>query len=228
MKKIEIILSSIIIFAAFIVLTQQHISQISFAQQDTQKKNVTTSLNTSSISTNQLSSKNVHFPLYAFTNDKKFETGISWNPKSILTNVPITFIIDFFSYPQNEPLHLWPYTFKLIQDGKEIYNTNGLTQIGSGIEKYVFSNSGKVQIRVENSQNSNSFTEYNAIVNKNPNATKNVIVNNENTSSPSYFGIITSYLLLNAVYAFIAAVVIILAILIIYIRRSRAKEEDYI
>ncbi len=228
MKKIKIILSSIIIFAAFIVITQQHISQISFAQQDKQKKDVTTSLNAQSTLNNQSNSKNEHFPLYAFTNDKKFETGISWSPKSLLTNEPITFIIDFFSYPQNEPLHLWPYTFKLIQDGKEIYNTNGLTQMGSGIEKYVFSSPGKVQIRIENSQNSNSFTEYNAIVNKNPKTSQNVIINNENTSSPSYFGIITSYLLLNAVYAFISAVIIILAILVIYIRRSRAKEEDYI
>ncbi len=228
MKKIKIILSSVIIFAAFIVITQQHISQISFAQQDKQKKDVTTSLNAQSTLNNQSNSKNEHFPLYAFTNDKKFETGISWSPKSLLTNEPITFIIDFFSYPQNEPLHLWPYTFKLIQDGKEIYNTNGLTQMGSGIEKYVFSSPGKVQIRIENSQNSNSFTEYNAIVNKNPKTSQNVIINNENTSSPSYFGIITSYLLLNAVYAFISAVIIILAILVIYIRRSRAKEEDYI
>ena len=222
MKKIKITLSFIIIFATFIVINQQHISQISYAQQDKQKKDVTTNLS------NQSNSKNIIFPLYTFSNDKKLETGISWSPKALLTNEPITFIIDFFSYPQNEPLHLWPYTFKITQDGKEIYNTNGLTQMGSGIEKFVFSSPGKVQIRIESSQNSNSFTEYNITVNKNPKSTHNVILNNENTASPSYFGIITSFLLLNAVYAFIAMVIIVLIIMIIYIRKIRVKDEDYV
>ena len=223
MKKIKIILSSIILFAAlFIVINQQHISQISFGQQDKQKKDGITNLS------NQSNSKNIKFPLYTFSNDKKLETGISWSPKDLLTNEPITFIIDFFNYPQNEPLHLWPYTFKIIQNGKEIYNTNGLTQMGSGIERFVFSSPGKIQIRIENSQNSNSFTEYNTIVNKNPNASQHMVVNNENTSSPSYLGIITSFLLLNAVYGFIATVIIVLIIMIIYIRKIRVKDEDYV
>ena len=56
--------------------------------------------------------------------------------------------------PENTKLHLWPYNFILIQNGKEIYRTTGITQIGSSVEKYAFSAPGNVTIKVENSQES--------------------------------------------------------------------------
>jgi plastocyanin len=91
---------------------------------------------------NQNGNKIGKFPLYNLTSDKKIEIGISWSPMSIKTNEPISFIIDAFKMPQNTVLHLWPYNFILIQNGKEIYRTNGHTEMGSSTEKYTFGNPG--------------------------------------------------------------------------------------
>ena len=96
------------------------------------------------------------FPIYNLTNDKKTEIGISWNPQVIKTNEPISFLIDFFKMPENTLLHLWPFNFALIQDGKEIYRTNGVTQVGASVERYSFNNPGNVTIKVENGQYSKS------------------------------------------------------------------------
>ena len=106
---------------------------------------------------NQNGNKIGKFPLYNLTSDKKYEIGISWNPLSIMTNEPITFIIDSFKMPQNTQLHLWPYNFILIQNGKEIYRTNGHTEMGSGVEKYIFNSPGSITIKIESSQDRHSF-----------------------------------------------------------------------
>ena len=62
--------------------------------------------------------------------------------------------------PENTLLHLWPYNFILIQNGKEIYKTTGIMQVRSSVERYVFNNPGKTIIKVENAQDPNSFVQY--------------------------------------------------------------------
>jgi plastocyanin len=127
---------------------------------------------------NQNGNKIGKFPLYNLTSDKKIEIGLSWSPMSIKTNEPISFIIDAFKMPENTVLHLWPYNFILIQNGKEIYRTNGHTGMGSSTEKYIFSSPGNLSIKIESSQDPRSVIEYNTIVYKNPNSSSSSATSN--------------------------------------------------
>lgn len=77
---------------------------------------------------------------------------------------------------------------------EEIYGTNGITQMGSSTEKYMFNTPGKVIIKIESSQDPRSFSQYSTIVYKNPNPSSSNNINNfQNVSSPSALGLITSY-----------------------------------
>lgn len=173
-----------------------------------------------SYAVDQYGNKIGKFPLYNLTKDKKLEIGLSWAPPSIKTNVPINFIIDTFKMPQNEPLHLWPYDFILIQNGKEIYRTNGITQMGSSTEKYVFNTPGKVIIKIESTQDPSSFMGYNTIVYKNPTSTFSNSNNNaQNTSKPSSFGLLNSLTLVYSVYAVIIGLPIALVVFVVLIKK---------
>ncbi len=156
------------------------------------------------------------FPLYGFDKGKKLETGLSWAPLSIKTNEPINFIMDFYKMPQNEPLHLWPYNFILIQNGKEIYRTNGITQLGSSIEKYVFNSAGKLVIKLENRQDPSSFVEYNTIVYKNPNLSS---FNNKIYNTKSAPGLLNSLTIIYSIYAVIIGIPLALFVFIILIKK---------
>jgi plastocyanin len=162
------------------------------------------------------------FPLYNLTSDKKIETGLSWSPMSIKTNEPISFIIDAFKMPENTVLHLWPYNFILIQNGKEIYRTNGHTEMGSSTEKYTFSNPGNLSIKIESSQDPRSVIEYNTIVYKNPNSLASSTSNNNMQNMPkssSSSGLINSLTLVYSVYAIIIGLPIALVIIVILIKK---------
>ncbi len=174
-----------------------------------------------SYAVNQNGSKIGKFPLYNLTVDKKIDIGISWNPASIITNEPVSFIIDFFKIPENTPLHLWPYNFILIQNGKEIYRTSGITQMGSSAEKYTFNSPGKLIIKIESSQDPRSFIEYNTIVYKNPNSFNNTnnIQSTPNSSSSS--GMINSLTLVYSVYAIIIGLPIALVVFVILIKKGK-------
>jgi plastocyanin len=172
-----------------------------------------------SYAVNQNGNKINKFPIYNLTTDKKYEIGISWSPLSIKTNEPINFIIDAFKMPQNEPLHLWPYNFVLIQNGKEIYKTNGITQLGSSVEKYIFDSPGKAIIKIESSQDPRSSIEYGTLVYKNLNsASSNSGGNIQNTKSSS-FGFINSLTLVYSVYVVIMGIPIALVVFIILIKK---------
>ena len=82
------------------------------------------------------------FPLYNFTDDSKVEIGLSWTPTSIITNESIHFIMDFFEYPANTRMHLWPYDFVILQNNNELFRTSGISQVGSYSQTYAFSSTG--------------------------------------------------------------------------------------
>ena len=171
---------------------------------------------------NQNGNKIGKFPLYNLTSDKKIEIGLSWSPMSIKTNEPISFIIDAFKMPENTVLHLWPYNFILIQNGKEIYRTNGHTEMGSSTEKYTFSNPGNLSIKIESSQDPRSVIEYNTIVYKNPNSLASSTSNNNMQNMPkssSSSGLINSLTLVYSVYAIIIGLPITLVIIVILIKK---------
>jgi plastocyanin len=171
---------------------------------------------------NQNGNKIGKFPLYNLTSDKKIEIGLSWSPISIKTNEPISFIIDAFKMPENTVLHLWSYNFILIQNGKEIYRTNGHTEMGSSTEKYTFSNPGNLSIKIESNQDPRSVIEYNTIVYKNPDSLASSTSNNHMQNMPkssSSSGLINSLTLVYSVYAIIIGLPIALVIIVILIKK---------
>ena len=108
------------------------------------------------------------FPLYNFTDDGKIEIGLSWTPSSITTNVPINFIMDFFEYPQNTRMHLWPYNFVVLQNNTEIYRTSDIAQVGSSSQTFAFNSTGPTIIKVESADNKSSFVQFGTFVYENP------------------------------------------------------------
>jgi plastocyanin len=108
------------------------------------------------------------FPIYTFTPDGKIEVGLSWDPAVLLTGKEISFFISFFDRA-NHKLHLLPFDFILMQNGKQLERTPGISQIGMNVQHYVFSNSGPVTIRIENIGGVKSaYTQFNSTVFDNP------------------------------------------------------------
>jgi plastocyanin len=161
------------------------------------------------------------FPIYEFTEDRKTEIGLSWNPQSIKTNVPTNFVMEAFKMPENSLLHLWPYNFVIIQNGKEIYRTSGITQVGSSAERFTFSTPGKVTIKIENGQDPRSFVQYGTIVYNNPNATLTSNGNNNIQNIQKSQSIINPLTLVYSVYAVIIGIPILLVIFIILIKKKK-------
>ena len=157
------------------------------------------------------------FPLHNFTDDNKVEIGLSWTPDSIVTNEPISFIMDFFEYPENSRLHLWSYNFVIIQNGTEIYRTDEITQIGSSVQTYTFSSPGKTAIKIESGENKSSFVQFGTVVYQNPYGNAENIQN----VSDSSFRLISPLTLVYAVYAIIIVLPLsLIAIIILYKKKK--------
>jgi plastocyanin len=88
-------------------------------------------------------------PWCIFTPDGKSEVGLSWDPTVLLTGKEISFFVSFFDRADNR-LNLLPYDFVIIQGGKQLERIPSVTQYGVNVLHYVFSNSGPINIRIEN------------------------------------------------------------------------------
>ena len=129
------------------------------------------------------------FPVYKFTSDGTYEVGLSWDPNVLLTGKDISFFMIFFDRVNNKA-HLLPYDFILIQDGKQLERIPSITQIGTNIQHYVFSNSGPINIRIENVGGvKTSYAQFNSTVFDNPSlsssAANQLATQYKNTNSQS-------------------------------------------
>jgi plastocyanin len=107
-------------------------------------------------------------PVYTFTPDGKFEVGLSWNPKVLLTGKETTFFVTFFDRANNKP-NLLSFDFVLFQSGKQLKRIPTSAQIGMNVQNYVFANSGSVNIRIENiGGTKTAFAAFNTTVFNNP------------------------------------------------------------
>jgi len=158
------------------------------------------------------------FPLYNFTDDGSIEIGLSWTPLSIITGNPVNFIMDFFEFPENSRLHLWPFNFVILQNNTEIFRTNGITQIGSAAQTYSFNSPGKTIIKIENANNESSFVQFGTVVYENPYSTSSNEVSNVSNRS---LGLLSPLNLVYAVYAIIIALPLALLVLIILYKKKK-------
>lgn len=170
-----------------------------------------------SYAVNEFGQKINKFPIYNFTQDKSIEVGMSWAPLSILTNEKISFIMDFYQFPQNQRLHLWPYNFVIIQNDKEIYRTNGLSQVGAATEQYAFSNEGKIALKVENANNPKEFVQFGTIVYNNPYGNAKSVQNVSNSSS----FLLSPLMLVYTVYVIIIGIPIATVIIIVLYKKKK-------
>ena len=150
------------------------------------------------------------FPLYNFTDDGKIEIGLSWTPSSITTNIPINFIMDFFEYPQNTRMHLWPYNFVVLQNNTEIYRTSDIAQVGSSSQTFAFNSTGSTIIKIESADNKSSFVQFGTFVYENPYNTTSEFQNVSNS-----FKLLSPLTLVYIVYAIIIILPISVAVIII-------------
>lgn len=178
-------------------------------------RNVST--NIPSYPVDQFENKIDDFPVYNFTADGSVEIGLSWTPVSIMTNEPITFIMDFFEYPENSRLHLWPYNFVILQNGSEIYRTTDITQVGSSTQTFAFDLPGETIIRVESTANESSSVDFGTLVYKNPNTISTEFQNVSNSSS----GLLSPLTLVYLVYGIIIVLPITLVVIIFLYKKKK-------
>ncbi|MFL6498915.1 MAG: hypothetical protein ACJ70U_09545 [Nitrososphaera sp.] len=99
-----------------------------------------------------------------------------------------TFMADFLDARTNNRLPLTPYDFVILQNGRDIDRVNALTEIGTGIHKYIFSRADVITIRIENvGDNKESYSQLNTIVYANPDSyTSEAAGNDSVTSAENY------------------------------------------
>ena len=175
------------------------------------------SSNIASYAVDEFGNKISEFPLYNLTGDGKVEIGLSWNPASIVTNKPVSFIIDFFEYPSNSRLHLWPYNFVIMQNNTEIYRTNEVTQVGSSIQSYTFSSPGKTIVKIESAENKSSSVQFGTTVYQDPSGNTDSIQNVSNDS----LRLISPLTLVYIVYAIIIILPLALVVILILYKKKK-------
>src|SRR5215469_7748876 len=113
-------------------------------------------------------------------------------PTVLLTGKEISFFVSFFDRANNR-LNLLPYDFVIIQGGKQLQRIPTTTQYGVNVLHYVFSNSGPINIRIENIDAvKSSDTQFNSLVFDNPNissAAANQLATAANKQSSNPFAI---------------------------------------
>lgn len=109
------------------------------------------------------------WPVHTYSNEGRYDIDLAWNPKVPVTGETVTFTADFFDAKTNKRLQLTPYEFVVMQNDKELDRIYSLTQIGTGVYNYVFSESGPVKIRIENVGDfKGEHSEFGTIVYPNP------------------------------------------------------------
>jgi len=114
----------------------------------------------------------IKWPIEIKTLDDLYEADLSWEPHIILTNEKVTLVFNFYNGITGRLIESGvPYTLVIAQNGKEIFRTDGATQVGGDYKFYSFSDPGLTTFRFINIGGGNSFMEFSTLVYQNPNAT---------------------------------------------------------
>ncbi|HEY7078279.1 MAG TPA: plastocyanin/azurin family copper-binding protein [Nitrososphaeraceae archaeon] len=163
-------------------------------------------------------------PVYTFTTDGKFEVGLSWNPKVLLTGKETTFFISFFDRANNKP-NLLSFDFVLFQNGMQLKRIPTSAQIGMNVQNYVFANSGPVNIRIENIGGTKTdFAAFNTTVYNNPSISSSsasqLALQYEKSNQQSSLFQINLVTLVSIVYAVIIGIPAAVAVIYILYRKG--------
>lgn len=112
------------------------------------------------------------WPIVGYTLYRQYEADIAWDPHVILTGEKITFPFNFYDPNTSKILVGTPYDFVIIQNGKELLRSSGVSGTAGDYRVFVFKDSGTVFFKLENiGNNPAASAEYSTIVYQNPNAT---------------------------------------------------------
>ena len=125
--------------------------------------------------------------------------------------------MDFFEYPQNTRMHLWPYNFVILQNNTEIFRTSDLAQVGSSSQTFAFNSTGPTIIKVESADNKSSFVQFGTFVYENPYNTTSEFQNVSNS-----FTLLSPLTLVYIVYAIIIVLPISVAVIIILYKMKKS------
>ncbi len=111
-------------------------------------------------------SENVEFPMVALTRDEQFQVDLSWEPLEIEPGKNTKFIFTIRDAQTGNPLRQSSYNFVILQNNIEVYQTNGIAEIGGEFEDYTFSESqtGPTIIRFENIRDTDMNIEFGLVV----------------------------------------------------------------
>ncbi len=104
------------------------------------------------------------FPLLQYTPDRNIEVNLSWDPPVIKTHQRVQFVYQFYDPQTNSNLAEMKYNFIIFQNGQEIFNDKGQSQIGGDYRNFVFSDSGSIIVRIEGIHSSSIFAEQSVTV----------------------------------------------------------------
>ena len=165
------------------------------------------------------------FPIYTFTNDNRYEIGMSWDPNAIVVGEPVNFLINSFDWPSNKKSHLVPYDFVITSNGTEIDRTSNLIEVGADAQTVVFDKPGPVTIRIENVGNTAASTEFSTIIYENPNESEGGGISAANTGiiseQSNVLKFISPLTLIYVTYAIIAGIPAGVAAVVILYRKGK-------
>ncbi|HEU5487809.1 MAG TPA: plastocyanin/azurin family copper-binding protein [Candidatus Nitrosotalea sp.] len=116
------------------------------------------------------------WPIVQYTQDKQIEADLSWEPHVILTGEQITFVFNFYDPSTSSSfMASTPYRFAIVQNGTEIFSANDVTQYSGGYKYFVFNETGPVEFKLENIDNTVRSTHFSTIVFNNPSEIKKEI-----------------------------------------------------
>lgn len=111
------------------------------------------------------------FPLIRYTQDRLTESDLTWEPHLIRTGQKIIFIYQFYEVPTSRHVQD-EYTLAILQNGRELFRSDGSTSLGGDYRYFVFSEPGPATFRFENIGGRELSTEYSTMVYENPSGVK--------------------------------------------------------
>lgn len=115
------------------------------------------------------------FPIVKYTQGREMESDLAWEPHVILTGEKITFIFQFYDPNTSAAMPPTNYHFTIVQNGTELFSSDGPTQFSGDYRYFVFKNSGPVEFKFEKIGGSDLSTSYSTIVFENPSEIKTEI-----------------------------------------------------
>ncbi len=92
----------------------------------------------------------IKLPVIGFTGDKLIEIDLTWEPNVIKTHEKITLVYQTYDPETNSNLDNISYDITVTQNGKEIFQDDGITSVGGDYRNIIFDEAGPVEIKFEN------------------------------------------------------------------------------